>query len=92
MITPAISVLSVVEGLEVVNPVFSHYTILITLVILLILFMMQKRGTAKVGALFGPIMLAWFLTLAAMGIYAIVQHPIVFAAINPMYGVFFCGK
>jgi KUP system potassium uptake protein len=89
MITPAISVLSAVEGLEIVNPVFATYTIPITLSILLILFMMQQRGTATVGALFGPIMLTWFLTLAMTGIYAIVQHPIVLAAINPIYAVYF---
>jgi KUP system potassium uptake protein len=89
MITPAISVLSAVEGLEIVNPVFTIYTIPITLSILLILFMMQQHGTATVGALFGPIMLTWFLTLATTGIYAIVQHPVVLTAINPIYAVYF---
>jgi len=89
MITPAISVLSAVEGLKIVNPILAEYTIPITLSILFVLFLVQKRGTAKVGALFGPIMLVWFTTLGITGIFSIVQHPIVLTAVNPMYAVQF---
>lgn len=89
MITPAISVLSAVEGLEVTNPIFEHYVVPITITILFALFLMQKHGTAKVGALFGPIMLLWFSILAISGIVAIVQHPIVLSAINPFYAINF---
>ena len=89
VITPAISVLSAVEGLKIVHPMLADYTIPITLSILFVLFMVQKSGTAKVGALFGPIMLIWFATLAITGIFSIVQHPIVLAAVNPMYAVNF---
>jgi len=75
MITPAISVLSAVEGLEVATPVFSPYVIPITIAILVALFWVQHRGTARIGSVFGPVMLAWFTVLAALGVVQIVQHP-----------------
>ncbi|HUQ45375.1 MAG TPA: potassium transporter Kup [Gemmatimonadaceae bacterium] len=93
MITPAISVLSAVEGLEVATPVFRPYVIPITIAILIGLFMVQSRGTAKIGAVFGPVMLLWFATLAVLGVLHIVRNPQVLAAINPLYAVhFFAGN
>ncbi len=89
MITPAISVLSAIEGLEVATPVFSPYVIPITVAILLGLFAIQTRGTASVGTLFGPIVLIWFLVLAALGTRHIVENPSVFAALNPAHGLQF---
>ena len=92
MITPAISVLSAVEGLEVVTPVFRPYVVPITIAILVGLFMVQRRGTAKIGAVFGPVMLVWFTTLGVLGVINLVQHPQVLAAVNPMYGVRFFAE
>jgi len=89
MITPAISVLSAVEGLELAAPALHPYIIPITLVILVCLFLVQKHGTARVGALFGPVMLVWFAILAILGIRGIIEHPQVLAALNPWYGAAF---
>ncbi|MEE8572410.1 MAG: KUP/HAK/KT family potassium transporter, partial [Gemmatimonadota bacterium] len=89
MITPAISVLSAVEGLEVATPVFGPYVIPITITILVGLFSIQRRGTAKVGALFGPIVLIWFLTLGVLGASHIADNPAVFKAINPVHAITF---
>ncbi|QYU69964.1 potassium transporter Kup [Leptolyngbya sp. 15MV] len=89
MITPAISVLSAVEGLTVVDQRMSSYVIPIALVLLILLFMLQKRGTAKIGALFAPIMLVYFTVLAVMGTVQIVQHPEIFVALNPWYAIQF---
>jgi len=89
VITPAISVLSAVEGLEIITPAFKPYVIPITLAILIGLFLFQRRGTAGVGALFGPIMLLWFAVLAAFGLLGIVQHPEVLAAVNPLWALNF---
>ena len=83
MITPAISVLSAVEGLEVLNPEFESMVLPITLVIIVALFVLQSRGTARVGGLFGPIMALWFVTLGALGIIMIARRPEVLAALNP---------
>src|SRR5215207_8399919 len=92
MITPAISVLSAVEGLEVATPVFRPYILPITIVILIILFSVQSRGTAKIGAIFGPVMLLWFLVLAALGLTHVIEHPAVMAAVNPLYAVRFFAR
>ncbi|MEO9078842.1 MAG: potassium transporter Kup [Rhodanobacter sp.] len=89
VITPAISVLSAVEGLEVATPGLSHYVVPITVAVLLGLFWLQRHGTAKVGAIFGPVMVLWFLALAAIGIHNIVQAPGVLYALNPWYAVQF---
>lgn len=89
VITPAISVLSAVEGLEVATPAFSPYILPITLVVLALLFFVQRRGTATVGIAFGPVMMVWFLALAAIGLYNIVRNPSVLLAINPWYGLEF---
>ncbi|KRE20895.1 potassium transport protein Kup [Bosea sp. Root483D1] len=89
VITPAISVLSAVEGLKLVTPVFDDYVITIASVILIALFLVQSRGTGKVANFFGPIMTVWFLTIAGLGIYHIADDLGVFASINPYYGVRF---
>lgn len=89
IITPAISVLSAVEGLEIATPFFKPYVIPLTIIILILLFFFQRRGTAGVGAIFGPIMLVWFSTLGLMGIRGILWHPAVLFAINPMHAVRF---
>lgn len=89
MITPAISVLSAIEGLEVATPLFRPYVIPITIGILVALFAFQKRGTAGVGAIFGPVTLVWFLTLACLGILQIARHPGVLSAMSPHHAVTF---
>jgi KUP system potassium uptake protein len=89
MITPVISVLGAVEGLEVATPFFKPYIIPITVGILIGLFMVQRHGTAGVGRIFGPVTLLWFVTIAALGVMHIVRAPSVFAAINPLYGARF---
>ena len=89
VITPAISVLSAVEGLEIITPAFKPYSIPITVAIVLGLFAFQRKGSASVGALFGPVMLLWFAVLAALGAAAIIANPAVLAAINPLYALQF---
>ncbi len=89
MITPAISVLSAIEGLELSAPVLHPLIIPITLLVLLILFWAQSKGTAVVGYLFGPIMLLWFGALGALGITSILQHPAILNALNPLYALQF---
>ena len=85
MITPPITVLGAVEGLEVISPVFTRWVVPISLVILCGLFAMQRFGTAKVGKAFGPIMITWFVVIAAFGLYNITQNPIVLKAMNPYW-------
>jgi len=85
MLTPAISVLSAVEGLEVATPFFRPYVVPITIAILVMLFSFQRKGTAGVGAVFGPVIIIWFLTLAVLGISNIIKQPSVLAALNPFY-------
>ena len=85
LITPAISVLSAVEGLKVATPFFEPYVIPISLILLLGLFMLQRRGTAKVGGFFGPVMLVWFAVLAVLGATEIVQNPRILLALDPYY-------
>ncbi len=89
MITPAITMLSAMEGLSVVTPVFDAYIVALTVVALIALFAVQKFGTAKVGTLFGPLMLVWFAVLAALGIRHIVRLPHVLVALNPWWAVRF---
>ena len=88
-ITPAISVLSAMEGLEVATPAFKPYVVPVTVAILIGLFMVQKRGTADVGRVFGPVILIWFVVLGALGLNMIVADPGVLAAINPSYAISF---
>jgi KUP system potassium uptake protein len=86
-ITPAISVLSALEGMEQVAPSLQTYVLPVAVVILLGLFALQPQGTARIGRAFGPIMLLWFVVMALLGLYGIFRHPAVFAALNPWYGV-----
>ena len=89
LITPSITVLSAVEGLGVATPYFDSYVVPIALAILIGLFSVQRFGTARVGSLFGPVMILWFLTLAAIGVSSLVQNPEVLAALSPHYAVNF---
>ncbi|HMJ45073.1 MAG TPA: potassium transporter Kup [Pseudolabrys sp.] len=89
IITPALSVLSAVEGLKIVTPAFDPYVVPITVVILIALFWVQSHGTAKVAALFGPLTLIWFVCIAAAGLWHIGQNWTVLLAFNPYYGVYF---
>ncbi|HXK16691.1 MAG TPA: KUP/HAK/KT family potassium transporter, partial [Polyangiaceae bacterium] len=89
VITPAISVLSAVEGLEIAAPGLEHLVIPVTIVILIGLFAMQRRGTAGLGAIFGPIMVLWFGSLLGFGIYRTLEHPSVMASVNPIYAARF---
>ena len=89
VITPAISVLSAVEGLEVIEPAFKKAVIPITLVILFALFWVQKRGTSGIGKFFGPITLVWFAVLALLGISQIISNPVILKALSPHYALFF---
>ena len=86
-ITPAISVLSALEGVNMATPALQPYVVPAAVVILLALFAIQSRGTAAIGHFFGPIMLVWFVAMAVMGVSGIVQHPKVFGALNPVYGL-----
>ena len=83
MITPAISVLSAVEGLHVAAPSFGHLVVPLTLVLLAGLFALQSRGTAGIGKIFGPILLVWFVTIAGIGLWHIIARPEILAAFNP---------
>ena len=86
-ITPAISVLSALEGLNMATPAFQPYVVPTAVMILLALFAIQSQGTARIGQAFGPLMFMWFITMALMGISGIVQHPAVIAALDPRYGL-----
>ncbi|WP_018310799.1 potassium transporter Kup [Cupriavidus sp. UYPR2.512] len=85
VLTPAISVLSAVEGLEVGTTALKPYVLPVSMGVLIVLFLAQRHGTAKIGALFGPITVLWFLALAAAGIHGIVQHPAILGALNPLH-------
>jgi len=90
MITPAISVLSAVEGLKVIDPIFEDVVVPVTLGVLLALFLVQYRGTAGIGAVFGPICAVWFGVLALLGLIETLHNPAVFAALSPWYAIQFC--
>jgi KUP system potassium uptake protein len=89
IITPAISVLSAVEGLTVVTPMFEHAAVPITLVVLTVLFGIQSSGTARVGRVFGPVVVVWFASIAVLGVVHILRHPSILAAVDPRYGARF---
>ncbi|MGW6911744.1 potassium transporter Kup [Streptomyces sp. NPDC054940] len=89
MITPAISVLSAVEGLKVVEPSFGGAVVPITAVIIVLLFLVQRRGTAAVGRVFGPVMIAWFVAIGACGVVGITDHPDILKALSPTYALGF---
>lgn len=92
MITPAISVVSAIEGLQVISPTISHLIVPITFMILVLLFLFQRYGSQTIGIFFGPIMLVWFCVIGLLGLIQIVQNPIVLSAINPYYAVNFLLK
>jgi KUP system potassium uptake protein len=92
IITPAISVLSAVEGLKILSPKLEPYIIYISLVLISILFGIEKFGTGKVGMVFGPIMLIWFITIGGLGLLEIINKPIVLKALDPIYGFNFLLK
>ena len=92
MITPALSVLSAIEGLKVATPAFDPYIVLLTVAILLVLFAVQSRGTAKVATFFGPIMTVWFVVIAIPGVGFVAADPEVLLAFNPAYGVTFLAS
>ena len=92
MITPAITVLGAIEGLEIATPVFRAYVVPIAVVILVLLFVVQKRGTGRIGAMFGPVMLIWFAAIAALGIPWILREPRVLEAINPVWALRFMAE
>jgi KUP system potassium uptake protein len=87
VVTPAISVLSAVEGIKATTPALAHWIVPITIVILVLLFMVQRRGTNDIGFVFGPVMVIWFVAIGALGVASIVHEPIVMTAINPVWGV-----
>jgi KUP system potassium uptake protein len=89
IITPAISVLSAVEGIALAAPATERLIVPIALLILVSLFLIQRRGTAKIGALFGPVMILWFLVLAALGVRSIVETPQILGAVNPVHAIGF---
>ena len=89
MITPAVSVLSAVEGLEIATPAFENYVLLITLAILIGLFSVQRFGTARVGVLFGPITLVWFVTIGVLGLIEVFKEPEILAALSPHHAAMF---
>src|SRR6185437_12296738 len=90
VITPAISLLAAVEGLEVSAPSLSQYVLPISAVVILVLFAMQFRGTGNIGRVFGPVMAAWFLVIGLLGLAEIVGHPYVLLAVSPTYAVALC--
>ncbi|MEQ7917742.1 potassium transporter Kup [Xanthomonas sp. WHRI 1810A] len=89
MITPAISVLSAIEGMELAFDGLEHWVVPISLVVLVGLFLIQRHGTARIGILFGPVMVTWFVVLGALGLYGILQQPEVLHAVNPVWAVRF---
>jgi KUP system potassium uptake protein len=91
-ITPAISVLSALEGLNMVAPAFAPYVLPAAVIILIALFAFQSRGTARIGKIFGPIMLFWFLVIGGLGLWGVLQHPGVLVALNPYYGFDFLAS
>jgi KUP system potassium uptake protein len=92
VITPALSVLSAIEGLKIATPAFDPYIVPVTVVILIALFSVQSRGTASVATFFGPVMMVWFIALAVIGLWHIALDPSVLAAFNPAYGVRFLAS
>src|SRR5262249_54571873 len=90
VITPAVSVLSSIEGLRVASPAAQPYIVPLAVGVLVALFVLQRRGTHRIGSVFGPVMLVWFLTIGVLGAFGIARYPKVMLAINPLYiGQFF---
>jgi len=91
LITPAISVLSAVEGLKMVTLGLEKFVVPLTIIILVALFLLQKKGSGRVDSWFGPIMIIWFLALIFLGLPQIINHPIVLQALNPLFALKFIG-
>lgn len=91
IITPAISVLSAIEGISLINPQFNNYVMPLTLLVLTLLFGIQRFGSGKLGQFFGPIMIIWFSFLFLLGIYHIYHYPSILIALNPYYALYFMG-
>src|SRR4051795_11382220 len=91
MITPALSVLSAIEGLKIATPAIDPYVVPLTVVILIALFAVQSRGTAQVGAFFGPVMVLWFIAIAIPALHQVAANPSVLYALNPWHAVSFLG-
>ncbi|MFA5593279.1 MAG: potassium transporter Kup [Micavibrio sp.] len=91
-ITPAISVMSAIEGTKLITPAFGEYVLPVSMGIIMALFLVQKNGTGTVSRLFGPVMIAWFATIGLAGLYWIVKHPVVLTAFNPYYALLFLGS
>ncbi|MGH6712642.1 MAG: potassium transporter Kup [Bradyrhizobium sp.] len=89
VITPALSVLSAIEGIKLVTATFDHYVVPLTMIILVVLFAVQSRGTARVASFFGPVMCVWFAIIAVAAVPQIIQHPQVLQALNPLYAISF---
>jgi KUP system potassium uptake protein len=89
IITPAISVLGAIEGLTVVTPVFEPYVVPLSILVLFAVFWQQRRGTATIGAIFGPVLLLWFIVMAVLGLRGLLRHPGVLAAANPIHAILF---
>src|SRR5271165_1278681 len=92
MITPAISVLSAVEGLDVATPAFAPYVLPITVALLTGLFAIQFKGASGIGVVFGPLLIVWFVVIAALGAVAIASEPAILAAFNPVHGIAFLAR
>jgi KUP system potassium uptake protein len=92
LITPAISVLSAIEGIEVPLPQAAHVVVPLSIIVIIALFALQSHGTGKVGMVFGPIMVVWFLAIGALGAWQIALHPAVIAALSPLCGLDFCWR
>jgi KUP system potassium uptake protein len=92
IITPAISVISAVEGLNVATSFFASYIVPIAALILTVLFLVQRKGTAKIGRIFGPLMVVWFLTIGTLGFVQILREPAILAALNPAHALEFAGR
>lgn len=92
VLTPAISVLSATEGLAVINPSLASYAVPCAVVILIGLFAIQSRGTHKIGLFFGPVMVFWFLTIASLGVYRLIERPETFEALSPTYAISYIGS
>jgi len=92
LITPAISVLSAVEGLQIATPAFTRYIVPITIVILIGLFAVQPNGSGRVGAVFGPVLALWFVVIAVLGVHSVWQNPSILAALNPVHGARFFAR
>ncbi len=89
VITPAITVLGAVEGLQLATPVFARLVVPISVIVLFLLFLFQRHGTDRIGKVFGPVMLVWFITIGALGVAEIIREPAILRAVDPMYGVRF---